>query len=326
MDCHCHIDVAGVLKSPHDFYQAITSDPRLNVKGFFNLMSTNHLDLQFLEDVLEIDKHKFIVPYFGIHPWYAHLFSCEESATKFDHYNRVLSNLTDELLHSLPEPISVALHLEKIRGLAHQCEQEGRPYGIGEIGLDKVFRVPCNGYYGNPFCRADDVSLTSAKTHMDHQVLILKRNLHLAEEFKKPVSLHCVKAHGPFFDVLSTSFLGISRLVFHSYTGSVDQAKRWLTVTHKQNRKLFFSFSNVINGVPEKEAGCRNLIDILGSDQLLIESDLPIDRYFLNNTQGEYFDSLQSIKLKIASLKSWGKKEADGILQNNFLVLHEIRH
>ncbi|GEQ72111.1 hypothetical protein JCM33374_g5797 [Metschnikowia sp. JCM 33374] len=298
MDCHCHIGVDGHLEDPKTLMDKLDSEPRAASKGFFNIMSTNHIDLEFLAALVDLDKNGILVPHFGIHPWYSHLFSTDRNLGKSEHYNSVISNLNEDLLETLPDPIYIEDHIERIIQLIYKCQDLQHDYAIGEIGLDKLFRIPTNGFYGNQDHKSG-VTLTTARVSMDHQKAIFLRQLQLANDLVKPVSIHCVKAQGPFFDILHSSFLEIPVVTLHSYTGSPDQAKRWIKEFSKQKRKLCFSFSNCINGDGDKRISLMELLKILSDEQILLESDMPIDHFFLHDREDEYFKQLQYPKAHI---------------------------
>lgn len=61
--------------------------------------------------------------------------------------------------------------------------------------------------------------------------------------------------------------------------------------------KLFFSLSNWING--EKSELLESLSVTLSPDQILTESDIYVDRLFIEDKQQEYFDHLRGIYDKL---------------------------
>ncbi|KAG7812106.1 hypothetical protein KL921_001338 [Ogataea angusta] len=178
-----------------------------------------------------------VIPSYGIHPWYSHLFSfvpvnTEEEKRK--HYHEILNPLpTEELLTNLPMPIYLGDH---IRTIERYLEAGGT---IGEIGLDKVFRVPNSGFMGP----LEGSGLSSCRVSMDHQVSIFETFLRMAQAKNKPVSIHCVGCHGKLFDSVQKIVKSPGLVTLHSYSGSYDQFKLWM----KQYPDIRLSVSKVLN-------------------------------------------------------------------------------
>lgn len=318
-DSHCHLschpigDPKELISVLHDCDYSTHS---------FNIMSTNAYDLPYLEKLVEEDSKDVIVPYLGIHPWYSHLFSLENSS-KEDHYSNVLSDVTPELIQTLPEPISLQEHLDRLYKLGNKYKSIGKAFGIGEVGLDKLFRIPSSGYYGSP--HLENISLTKSKVRMEHQLEIFRAQMELANELQVPVSLHCVKAHGALYDALSSKYLSCPHIILHSYSGSLDQAKRWVKDFKEQNRKLMFSLSQFVNGKVEKSADLQALVLLLEDHQILLESDFPIDQYFLKERTDEYTEAMKEMQSEICRLKGWTFGAGQAILLTNSgqLITHE---
>lgn len=328
-DCHCHLDVNVRVGSGRVIASHIEALGRHDIPNrFFHLMSTNHIDILVLNEILSSLNEDFVIPYFGIHPWYSHLFSelsrddyASDEEYKDNHYRRVLNPAPDQhLLHELPIPFSLESHLNKIK---QSCIEWGQKccVGIGEIGLDKLFRVPTNGFYGNQSSplKDTDVKLSPCRVTMKHQELVFVRQLSIANELRKPVSLHCVKAHGLLYDLAAKRLQpNIPAVTLHSYSGSVDQAIMWVREFSKKESKLFFSFSNYINGVEGKRETLTRLLSIVRDEQLLVETDFGIEKYItsLEKIQ-DYFQNLTKIFETIASIKKWSHENGLLILNSN---------
>lgn len=277
MDSHCHLGVKCKHEDVDNIAKWILGNDQLNRPGFFSLMSTNHVDISIVESIvrtLDDAKSTAVFPYYGVHPWYSHLFS-DGQAEKEAHYASVLVPPPGpELLAVLPDPIDINHHLNRT----------WRDCGVGEIGLDKAFRIPNNGFYGNQAIEMTGEKLLSCRVAISHQTVILRKQLAIAEKHRLPVSLHCVKAHGALF-VLVSQF-DLPKLVLHSYSGSVDQARVWI----RRFPHICFSFSDWING---KQDTLHALLQRLQSHQVLVETDFSIDS-FVGKTEA-YLEHLQSI-------------------------------
>ncbi|EMG49119.1 hypothetical protein SBY92_000431 [Candida maltosa Xu316] len=296
-DSHCHFHPECTLQQTEQFAEILNSQLDTFPDKYFHLMTTQHLDLEFMDVLLtKLEKPKIIVPYFGIHPWFSHLFYIgneEENLSKQEHYRNVLNpEPSEELLKMLPDPISVSHHKQRILEIIHKHNLKF--FGIGEIGLDKLFRVPGNGYYGNlNFPLPQDQKLSPCRVKINHQLEIFKIFLDMASDLQKQVSLHCVKAHGMLFD--NVKVYKDLTVILHSYTGSIQQAEVWLkTIPH---HKLFFSLSNWING--EKSGALEDLVVTIPPRQILTESDIYVDRLFVEGKQEEYFGHLNGIYDKL---------------------------
>lgn len=81
---------------------------------------------------------------------------------------------------------------------------------VGEIGLDKAARAPETG-----------------QTEWEAQLAVFRAQLRMAGALGRPVSVHCVRAHGPLYEELKglpPEAAAPPTLALHSYTGSPDLA------------------------------------------------------------------------------------------------------
>lgn len=338
-DSHCHLDVTCTKQDIVEVAQILNSPGFEKCHDFFHIMTTNHLDLELMDVLLKNTEGDSVVPYWGVHPWYSHLFYDKEKleegqgkGLKEAHYNSVLSPApTEQLLSVLPEPIDIYEHLHRIRGL---IKKHPLKYGIGEIGLDRTFRVPLNGFFGNQVEPLENQRLSYSRVTIDHQQHIFKLHLGLANELQRPVSLHCVKAHGMLYNIV-TGYTKIPSIILHSYSGSLEQAKMWMGHYRKAEQKLYFSLSNFINGGDNKETLLLDIVAGLDEDQILIETDVSVDKYICGKklrdvtsgrvlkeqnpekevdsepyysppyTNLDYFHNLYEIYRKVCAIRGW---------------------
>ncbi|KAL2114768.1 hypothetical protein VUR80DRAFT_78 [Thermomyces stellatus] len=233
-DAHCH---------PTDTMVSIDSIPQMKARSFA-IMATRSQDQDLVTEVasklglttrsaLASPDSKSVVPSFGWHPWFSHqIFNdrephaislpadpADEEAVqdfKTKHYAAVLNPASKDptFIAQLPTPIPLSSFLEatRSRAAAHPVAL------IGEIGLDKAFRLPEKWPEDAP---PRDASLTPGGREgrklsphgvaMGHQIAVLQAQLSLAGELQLPVSVHGVQAHGVLYDAIAALWKGYER-------------------------------------------------------------------------------------------------------------------
>ena len=181
-----------------------------------------------------------VIPSFGWHPWFSHhLFDdrseiAKRAPSKEAHYSSVLSPKCDDVafLNALPEPRPLSELLSQTRSYLDQ-----HPWAlVGEIGIDKSFRIPDFSAPARTDEREPEMTpgsregrrLSPYRVDAGHQVRIMKAQLELAAEFQRPVSIHGVSAHGVLFEALRSMWKGHEKRVVSRRTqkrrGSVAAA------------------------------------------------------------------------------------------------------
>lgn len=212
-DAHCH---------PTDTMTSISDIPHMRATAL-TVMSTRGEDQELVDQVAKElggyhhdSKHGNgkIVPCFGWHPWFAHQIRVAEggedttstNGIKMQHYRNVLTGTMgteaedDAFFKTLPppKPLSVLLSETKTRLLAHPNAL------VGEIGLDKAFRLPMPWQKDELDFRNSELTpgsregrkLSPYRVTIAHQKALLKAQLQLAGELRRAVSVHSVQGHG----------------------------------------------------------------------------------------------------------------------------------
>lgn len=270
VDSHCHLS-----------YHCSATDEQLRSDHLRCVMSTNHNDWQVLKKI-KVDEIKRS---FGIHPWYSHLFTLKH-IDKRSHYDNILEWKDPDEFNSMIEVLPDPIHLDTY--IAQEYDSQLVTV-IGEIGLDKLFRLPKNtGFYiggGEPLSRI--------KVKMSHQVAVFKRFCQLARQYGKSVSVHGVKCHGLLYDVCHEELMPYNvKICLHSVTASLDTLQIWIK---EYGGSVFFSLSKWINFKDLDEG--KNLAKMLPLKCILTETDFPIDKF--NNN--ELTDQLNYICSQINS-------------------------
>lgn len=110
-----------------------------------------------------------------------------------------------------------------------------------------------------------DFSRARTRESRDQQVAVFRTHVELARTTGLPLSIHCVKAHGPLVEIMRERALPPA--VLHAYSGSAELARVLVDAGH------YVSFAaNVC--IP----GARKVVDAVRSvpeDRLLLETDTP---------------------------------------------------
>lgn len=140
---------------------------------------------------------------------------------------------------------------------------------VGEIGLDKVSKTPETG-----------------KCEKEAQERVFMAQWDLACRLGRPVSVHCVKAHGflselcrksnPAPRTKQTAPLAPHPPVvgLHSYSGSADIAAQ-LVGLRATGTRYYFGFAHAINArTPQLWDRLKGCLKVIPRDRVLLESDL----------------------------------------------------
>ncbi|KAJ5758028.1 uncharacterized protein N7511_006722 [Penicillium nucicola] len=218
-DAHCH---------PTDTMASVADIPQMKATTL-TIMATRGEDQDLVQQTaMSLGKSEQspekAIPCFGWHPWFSHQIVDDTDAntaqTKEDHYMAVLSPppIDDHtFINALPTPKPLSELIVETRKRLQSCPNAL----VGEIGLDKAFRLP--GIWSPDELDKRDDQLTPGsregrrlspyKVKLEHQRTILKAQLQLAGEMDRPVSMHSVQAHGASFDTLKELWKGHERVI-----------------------------------------------------------------------------------------------------------------
>lgn len=232
-DAHCH---------PTDTMASIAEIPQMKARTL-TVMSTRGEDQDLVFDIaIESSKkgtsnnggkEDRVLPCFGWHPWFSYqilddtttpeITDKDEEDLKKVHYKKVLipspkdDDTGNHFISSLPspKPLSNLIAQTRTRLNTHPTAL------IGEIGLDRAFRLPNPWTTQGLETRDKTVTpgsregrkLSPHRVHLEHQKVVLKTQLQLAGEMGRAVSVHSVQAHGAVFDVFKELWRGFEKRV-----------------------------------------------------------------------------------------------------------------
>ncbi|KAF1912905.1 hypothetical protein BDU57DRAFT_521508 [Ampelomyces quisqualis] len=234
-DAHCHpTDTMSSIKTIAEMKTRILTVMATRGEDQDLVMSTAKKHGVKSSDPKQWSEEECIVPCFGWHPWFSHQMYIEDDEAgeaemknnltgdaKIKHYQAVLQPSRDatseehrHTLKSLPDPTSFSAFLAETRK-----HLERYPYAlVGEIGLDRSFRIP-ESWIDNQDLWArrnhnltpggrEGRRLTPFRCSQQHQKKICRMQLQLAAEMGRGVSVHGVQAHGLVFEVLQELWKG----------------------------------------------------------------------------------------------------------------------
>ncbi|RGP74727.1 hypothetical protein FSPOR_1306 [Fusarium sporotrichioides] len=285
-----------------------------------------------------------VVAGYGRHPWFSHelyddsvenptyIPSDDVEAAKERHYKAVLSPAPEDPAwwHDQPVPIALSDFIAETRARLIQD-----PFAmVGEIGLDKPFRLPMQWPEPRPprdAARTDGGRerrpLSQHRIQIPHQKAVFMAHLKLAGELGRAVSVHGVQVHGLLYDTLSECWKGHElkgrnardkerkgnpqmvdtgeeaskpyppRICLHSFSGKGDAVKQYLKPSIPA--KIFFSFSKANNlGTDGATDKTRDAVKAVPDNRILVESDL--------HTAGQRMDNeLEEMYRAICEYKGW---------------------
>lgn len=219
-DAHCH---------PTDTLSSINDVPNMRTTAL-TIMATRGEDQELVSEAASrhgvtdrdtsrwLDSSQRIVPSFGWHPWFSHhIVDDIEGNSRIEKRAHYMSALTpapedDSFILHLPEPKLLSTLISETRSRLQRHPNAL----VGEIGIDRAFRIPTAWLPHEENSRDPSLTpgsregrkLSNYRVQLSHQKLLLKAQLRLAGEMYRPVSIHSVQAHGAVLEVLQEVWAG----------------------------------------------------------------------------------------------------------------------
>ncbi|KAI4209617.1 MAG: hypothetical protein LQ351_007466 [Letrouitia transgressa] len=219
-DAHCH---------PTDTISTLDEIATMKASGF-TIMASRDEDQDLVHQAANKFRPPRLIPSFGWHPWFSHQIYDDranqagqpvQKPDKSLHYKSVLSPTPEEddqeFVAALPEPRPLSEVLGRIRSNLN----DHRLALVGEIGLDRSFRLPMQWAPADQDKRDPKLTpggregrrLSPYRVRLDHQRMLFKAQLNLAGELQRAVSVHGVAAHGVVLDTLRECWSGHERRI-----------------------------------------------------------------------------------------------------------------
>jgi TatD DNase family protein len=161
---------------------------------------------------------------------------------------------------------------EKVAKMAKEL-----PFVIPSFGLhpwflprrSKQWAEVLRTYLTQTSCAVGEVGLDLWMQNSDLQLQkkILRTHLELAAEFRRPITIHCLRAWSELLELLATVPIPKCGFLLHSYSGPVRMIEKFLSFGS------YFSFSGYFLN-PGKEEKAQTFRQV-PSDRLLVETDAP---------------------------------------------------
>lgn len=107
------------------------------------------------------------------------------------------------------------------------------------------------------------------RTYRDEQMEVFRRQLRWAKELSLPVTIHCRDGLDETLECIEAEDMGSHRLLFHSFTGSPDDADRILAAVPG----AMFGINGVVTFKNANEV--RHSVSHIGIGRILLETDSP---------------------------------------------------
>ena len=300
--------VADAHAHAHHDLSALTCLPSIATPRVA-LMGVSLADWSNVESATRLLGPHRAIPCFGIHPWWAHLHATRACPDRLHCFATRRGDRLGEGAISAVDPETVrALSLEDAvprdvweGGLRARLTRYPGAV-VGELGLDRSAVLPGTRWL----------------TRLEHQMELVDTQLDIATTYNRPVSIHCVQAHGALLDLLNRRGGDClpPKVMLHAYGGSREMIRRLLALPDGVGERIYFSFNQVIQLA--KQDVVLGRIAAVPDDRVLAESDQThVDRVDVG---------MEASVALIAAAKGWRVEEATQRLQQNFDKFYDGCH
>ena len=192
------------------------------------------------------------------------------------------------------------------------------PTSVDASSREKVLRMKERLVAGHPYIAIGEVGLDLYwdKTYLQEQKQVLDEQIQWALEWNLPLVIHCREAFAELFDVLKPYKETGLKGVFHSFTGTANEAKEAME---------YKNFMLGINGVVTfKKSHLPEVLKQVPLERLVLETDSP----YLAPTpfRGKRNESSFVVKVaeKLAEIYGVSASEICSITTGNALKVFEI--
>ena len=143
------------------------------------------------------------------------------------------------------------------------------PTSVDASSMAKVLRMKEHLVSGHPFIAIGEVGLDLYwdKTYLYEQQMVLDEQIQWALEWNLPLVIHCREAFSELFEVLKPYKRTGLKGVFHSFTGTMNEAQEALE---------YCNFMLGINGVVTfKKSALPEVLKRVPKERLVLETDSP---------------------------------------------------
>ena len=142
-------------------------------------------------------------------------------------------------------PTSVEDDFEKELNIVEEWLGKEKFYAVGEIGIDLYWD----------------------KTFLDEQIIAFEKQIDLALKHDLPIVIHARESFDKIFEILDRKYVPELRGVFHSFTGTIEQAKKITT-----EYKFYIGINGIITF---KNSHLPEVVKDIDVKHILLETDAP---------------------------------------------------